>query len=175
MWSFWIMTIGMAVMVLALTGAGILQVWLQRMPTEGAMGFMATQDQLRFFYWVRMAGGVMFLVGLITYLASFFVGDSAADEVPRLAEGRPEPEPVMDMRSTRHLAESAAVPYYAAQGDECALFEHAARQQLPLLIKGPTGCGKTRFVEHMAARWAANWSPWPATTTCPRPTWWAAT
>jgi nitric oxide reductase NorQ protein len=44
------------------------------------------------------------------------------------------------------------VPYYAAQGDECALFEHAARQQLPLLIKGPTGCGKTRFVEHMAAR-----------------------
>jgi nitric oxide reductase subunit B len=34
MWSFWIMTIGMAVMVLALTGAGVLQVWLQRMPTE---------------------------------------------------------------------------------------------------------------------------------------------
>jgi nitric oxide reductase subunit B len=55
MWSFWIMTIGMGVMVLALTGAGILQVWLQRMPTEGAMGFMATQDQLRFFYWVRVA------------------------------------------------------------------------------------------------------------------------
>ncbi len=32
------------------------------------------------------------------------------------------------------------------------LFEHAWQQQLPLLIKGPTGCGKTRFVEHMAAR-----------------------
>jgi hypothetical protein len=57
MWSFWIMTIGMGVMVLALTGAGILQVWLQRMPTEGAMGFMATQDQLRFFYWMRVGGG----------------------------------------------------------------------------------------------------------------------
>jgi nitric oxide reductase subunit B len=79
MWSFWIMTIGMGVMVLALTGAGILQVWLQRMPTEGAMGFMATQDQLRFFYWVRVAGGVMFLCGLLTYLASFFVGESAAE------------------------------------------------------------------------------------------------
>ncbi|WP_341893594.1 cbb3-type cytochrome c oxidase subunit I [Variovorax sp. YR752] len=79
MWSFWIMTIGMGVMVLALTGAGILQVWLQRMPTEGAMSFMATQDQLRFFYWVRVAGGVMFLAGLLTYLASFFVGP-AADE-----------------------------------------------------------------------------------------------
>ena len=37
MWSFWIMTIGMGVMVLALTGAGILQVWLQRIPTENPM------------------------------------------------------------------------------------------------------------------------------------------
>jgi len=79
MWSFWIMTIGMAVMVLALTGAGILQVWLQRIPTENAMSFMNTQDQLRFFYWVRVAGGVMFLAGLLTYLSSFFIGP-AADE-----------------------------------------------------------------------------------------------
>lgn len=45
-----------------------------------------------------------------------------------------------------------ATPFYAEQADECALFEHAWRKQLPLLIKGPTGCGKTRFVEHMAAR-----------------------
>ncbi|MBF5006941.1 CbbQ/NirQ/NorQ/GpvN family protein [Diaphorobacter sp. NR2-3-3-1] len=45
-----------------------------------------------------------------------------------------------------------AVPFYAAASDECALFEHAFRQRLPVLIKGPTGCGKTRFVEHMAAR-----------------------
>jgi nitric oxide reductase subunit B len=81
MWSFWIMTIGMGVMVLALTGAGILQVWLQRMPTDNAMPFMATQDQLRFFYWVRVSGGVMFLAGLLAYLASFFIGP-AADESP---------------------------------------------------------------------------------------------
>jgi len=46
----------------------------------------------------------------------------------------------------------STLPYYAEQAAECALFEHAWRQQLPLLIKGPTGCGKTRFVEHMAAR-----------------------
>lgn len=89
MWSFWIMTIGMGVMVLALTGAGILQVWLQRMPTEGAMSFMATQDQLRFFYWVRVAGGVMFLTGLLVYLCSFFIGPAAdEDELPALAGGR---------------------------------------------------------------------------------------
>lgn len=74
------MSIGMAVMVLALSGAGILQVWLQRMPTTGAMPFMATQDQLVFFYWVRVFGGVMFLVGLITYLASFFIGPAADEE-----------------------------------------------------------------------------------------------
>jgi hypothetical protein len=38
------------------------------------MGFMATQDQLAFFYWLRLAGGVGFLLGLLTYLSSFFVG-----------------------------------------------------------------------------------------------------
>ncbi|BDI07620.1 cbb3-type cytochrome c oxidase subunit I [Sphaerotilus microaerophilus] len=79
MWSFWIMTIGMSVMVLALTGAGILQVWLQRLPETGAMGFMATQDQLAFFYWLRLAGGVGFLIGLIIYLSSFFVGSNEPD------------------------------------------------------------------------------------------------
>ena len=76
------MTIGMAVMVLALTGAGILQVWLQRLPTTGAMSFMETQDQLRFFYWIRIGGGVMFLAGLITYLSSFFVGEGADENEP---------------------------------------------------------------------------------------------
>ena len=46
----------------------------------------------------------------------------------------------------------ATIPFYAKQGGECDLFEHAWKKQLPLLIKGPTGCGKTRFVEHMAAQ-----------------------
>ena len=44
------------------------------------------------------------------------------------------------------------LPFYEPSGNEIALFEHAYRQRLPLLIKGPTGCGKTRFVSHMAAR-----------------------
>ena len=81
MWSFWMMTVGMVVMVLALTGAGILQIWLQRMPTSGAMSFMDTQDQLRFFYWIRVGGGVGFLIGLMTYLSSFFIG-GVPREVP---------------------------------------------------------------------------------------------
>lgn len=55
----------------------------------------------------------------------------------------------MDHSETTRLTPA---PYYAEQAGEVALFEHAYRQRLPLLIKGPTGCGKTRFVEHMAAR-----------------------
>ncbi|MBC7994082.1 MAG: CbbQ/NirQ/NorQ/GpvN family protein [Rhizobacter sp.] len=43
-------------------------------------------------------------------------------------------------------------PYYQPSGDECALFEAAYAQRLPVLLKGPTGCGKTRFIEHMAWR-----------------------
>lgn len=44
------------------------------------------------------------------------------------------------------------LPFYQPVGAECAVFEHAYRAQLPLLLKGPTGCGKSRLVEHMAAR-----------------------
>lgn len=44
------------------------------------------------------------------------------------------------------------IPFYLPVGNECALFELAFRHKLPLLLKGPTGCGKTRFVAHMAAR-----------------------
>lgn len=43
-------------------------------------------------------------------------------------------------------------PYYQAVGDEITIFESAYRNQLPLLLKGPTGCGKTRFMEYMAWR-----------------------
>ncbi|WP_079417495.1 CbbQ/NirQ/NorQ/GpvN family protein [Thiomonas intermedia] len=45
-----------------------------------------------------------------------------------------------------------AEPYYARVGREVAAFEAAAALRMPLLLKGPTGCGKTRFVEHMAWR-----------------------
>lgn len=94
--SFWIMTLGMAVMVLALTGAGILQVWLQRLPSEGALGFMATQDQLRAFYWTRVVGGVIFLLGQLQYFASFFIGGDpvlAQDEAPARGGARLQARP----------------------------------------------------------------------------------
>ena len=42
--------------------------------------------------------------------------------------------------------------YYLAQNNEVELFEAAASMDLPVLIKGPTGCGKTRFIEHMGKK-----------------------
>lgn len=51
-----------------------------------------------------------------------------------------------------NMAHTPTLPFYQATGRECALFETAYNNGLPLLLKGPTGCGKTRFVEHMAAR-----------------------
>ena len=44
----------------------------------------------------------------------------------------------------------AAEPFYAPQGGEIELFEAAYAARLPVMLKGPTGCGKSRFVEHMA-------------------------
>lgn len=41
-------------------------------------------------------------------------------------------------------------PFYQAQGDEVALYEAAYAARLPVMVKGPTGCGKSRFVEYMA-------------------------
>ena len=46
----------------------------------------------------------------------------------------------------------AGAPFYLPQADECDVFGSAFRNRLPLLLKGPTGCGKTRYVAHMAAQ-----------------------
>src|ERR671918_1881697 len=43
-------------------------------------------------------------------------------------------------------------PYYLPVLQEVELFEAAHAARLPVMLKGPTGCGKTRFVEHMAWR-----------------------
>ena len=53
-----------------------------------------------------------------------------------------------------HTEQSYVVdePYYEPVGDEIDVFTAAYRNQLPVLLKGPTGCGKTRFIEYMAWR-----------------------
>ena len=48
--------------------------------------------------------------------------------------------------------ETDAAPYYEPQGNEIGVFEAAAKRKLPVMLKGPTGCGKTRFLEYMSWR-----------------------
>ena len=72
MWSFWLMTVSMVFITLFLTGAGILQVYLQRY-SDTPLGFMVVQDKIELFYWMREVAGVVFLIGLIIYIMSFFV------------------------------------------------------------------------------------------------------
>ena len=43
-------------------------------------------------------------------------------------------------------------PFYAPVRDEVELFQTAHASHIPVMLKGPTGCGKTRFVQHMAYR-----------------------
>ncbi len=72
MWSFWLMTISMVFITLFLTAAGILQIWLQRI-SDTPMSFMAAQEQVALFYWMREVAGLVFLVGILLYIGSFFV------------------------------------------------------------------------------------------------------
>ncbi len=97
MWAFWLMTIAMVWMVLFLTGAGILQVWLQRY-SDSPLPFMQVQDQVSMFYWSREIAGVVFLSGVIVYVASFFVGRK-----------EPERSTIMDRRSQSPAGTEATV------------------------------------------------------------------
>ncbi len=80
MWSFWFMTVSMVFITLFLTGAGVLQVWLQRY-SPSPQPFMAVQEQIAIFYWLREAAGVVFLIGIILYVISHFVGSRDAEPV----------------------------------------------------------------------------------------------
>ena len=59
----------------------------------------------------------------------------------------------MDLLVNEKVIEQSSLvhePFYLPQGNEKKIFEAAYKKQLPILLKGPTGCGKSRFVEHMA-------------------------
>jgi nitric oxide reductase subunit B len=79
MWSFWLMTVSMVFITLFLTGAGVLQVYMQRY-TSDPQPFMAVQGKLEIFYWAREAAGVIFLIGLIVYISSFFIGNKELEQ-----------------------------------------------------------------------------------------------
>ena len=70
MWSFWLMSVSMVFITLFLTGAGILQVYLQRY-SDAPQAFMVVQEKISLFYWMREATGLVFLVGVILFILSF--------------------------------------------------------------------------------------------------------
>lgn len=74
--SFWMMNIGMFGLTLALSLAGIIQIFDLRVGTE-LLGFMESQESIRSVYFVRMGFGALVFVGLITYFYSFFVKERA--------------------------------------------------------------------------------------------------
>ena len=81
-WSFWLMTVSMVFIALFLTAAGILQVYLQR-ATDTPLSFMVVQNQLALFYWLREIAGIIFLIGLVTYIVSFFVVGKEERDITR--------------------------------------------------------------------------------------------
>lgn len=56
----------------------------------------------------------------------------------------------MEQQIEKHILKKE--PYYLPVGKEVQLFESAYKAKLPVMLKGPTGCGKTRFIENMAWR-----------------------
>jgi len=84
MWSFWLMTVSMVFITLFLTGAGILQVYLQRY-SDTPLDFMVVQEKVELFYWLREIAGLIFLIGLLVYVYSFFVKGKEVEMVEATA------------------------------------------------------------------------------------------
>ncbi|WP_342616253.1 cbb3-type cytochrome c oxidase subunit I [Rhodoferax sp. GW822-FHT02A01] len=84
MTGFWTMVISMMGITLALTGAGLVTMFTQRMGANPS-SFMEVADSSKAFFWIREIAGVGFLLGLLSYLTSFFIpGEYAyAAEVKR--------------------------------------------------------------------------------------------
>jgi nitric oxide reductase subunit B len=70
MWSFWIMTSAMAFMTFTLTFAGVVQSHLQRVL---GMAYMDIQDQLLFFFWLRLGAGVVVMLSAFLFVYSILM------------------------------------------------------------------------------------------------------
>jgi len=59
-------------------------------------------------------------------------------------------QPAADLSLEQGVRRLTQEPYYVATGDEVKVFTKCHERGLAVMLKGPTGCGKTRFIEHMA-------------------------
>ncbi|WP_448189767.1 cbb3-type cytochrome c oxidase subunit I [Azospirillum sp. sgz301742] len=85
MWSFWLISAGVAFMTFALTVAGVVQVHLQRVL---GMGYMEVQDQLGLFYWMRLGAGVAVLLGVALFVYSV-LGPVSSSKSARVSSLQP--------------------------------------------------------------------------------------
>lgn len=69
-----------------------------------------------------------------------------------MASGRPAAEPFALAPADGMRPPPCEEPFYLPAGDEVEIFSACDAHRLPVMLKGPTGCGKTRFVEHMSWR-----------------------
>src|SRR5690606_17180033 len=92
------------------------------------------------------------LISPLTYL-SFVFQLLISWHIPcyRLSKRRFSKEFPMHATRSELLSPQPAL-FYQRSGNEVELFEQADRFGMPVLIKGPTGCGKTRFIQYMAER-----------------------
>jgi nitric oxide reductase subunit B len=74
--SFWMMNIGMLGLTLALSVAGLVQIFDQRVGTD-LIGFMESQESIEGIYMIRLGFGLLVFTGLLTYFSSFFVKEEA--------------------------------------------------------------------------------------------------
>ena len=153
MWSFWIMTSAMAFMTFTLTFAGVVQIHLQRV--VGGYATWRSRTSSALFYWMRLGAGVVVVIGAACS-STRCSGPVREQRHPARAPSawRRPSEATARWPTRRHRTAAARPPSPTTcrQATSAALFEHAWRNRLPLLLKGPTGCGKTRFVAHMAHR-----------------------
>ena len=147
-------------MTLAFATAGIAQVYLERII---GLGYLETQRKIQVHFLMLVATGLVFALGVALFLWDFFVLAAAAAVSMRRcrAERRRRGGTRRRLRPAEWMAASAcraavsAAPrrrIYLPTGDEVEIFEPCHARGLPVMLKGPTGCGKTRFVEYMAWR-----------------------
>jgi MoxR-like ATPase len=141
----------MIAMTLAFAVAGITQVYLER---RMGMDFLVVQKEIEVHFM-----GLILAASLFTWASALFIynfirhGMPEGEVLPLDAQrrharraGRPRPH-----RGGR-VSTPRPKPYYRRTvHHEVEVFRHAWAHRLPVLLKGPTGCGKSRFVEAMAA------------------------
>ena len=159
LWAFWLQIAGMFGMTMAFAAAGITQTYLERIL---GLGYLDTQHKMQVHYLMVLAAGApvrarcraLSLRLLLPRAPAGARGDALAG-VPA-ADGGVMSGPAPCQRRARSRTglrhPGAEAPFYLPVGDEVAVFEAAHHDGTGVMLKGPTGCGKTRFVEHMAWR-----------------------